>query len=558
MTRRLLSVCFGAAMLTGIPLPPFAAAAGDQQSDKAAVPTAAASYNGIVTPSPWPPRLQDFPDAPQQPTYLATPPKVVPIDVGRQLLVDDFLIAATTLRRTFHLPEYHPASPVLRPEKPWELGGRAPYTMPFSDGVWWDPQVRLFKMWYFTQGGAATAYATSQDGLHWDRPTLDVEPGTNIVLKTGRDSGTVWLDPQPRDPGERFKMALFSGTFMLYRSPDGIHWTKVSPGAKTGDRTTFFYNPFRSRWVFSIRSSSRLGRSRQYWETTDFFSFSEAATKGQVAQWTASDNLDWQRDDLRARPQLYNLDCAAYESVLLGLFSIWRGDYRSPGTGKAKELLQAGRPKQNSICVGFSRDGFQWDRPDRRVFIPVSEKMGDWNWGNVQSTVPCCLVVGDQLWFYVSGRAGKSFPKSPHIDAGASTGLAVLRRDGFASLDAAEPGTLTTRPVGFQGRHLFVNLVAPDGELRVEVLDEQERVIPPFARERCRPVRGDGTRLRVAWEGAADLSAVARRPVRFRFLLTRGSLYSFWVTPDAGGASYGYVAGGGPGLPGPMDVPAAR
>ena len=102
---------------------------------------------------------------------------------------------------------------------------------------------------------------------------------------------------------------------------------------------------------------------------------------------------------------------------MLGLFSIWRGDYRSPTTDKAKELLQLGRPKQNSVCVGFSRDGFHWDRPDRRPFVPVSEKRGDWNWGNVQSTVPCCLVVGDQLWFYVSGRAGKSFPGCQNLDA---------------------------------------------------------------------------------------------------------------------------------------------
>jgi hypothetical protein len=348
-------------------------------------------------------------------------------------------------------------------------------------------------------------------------------------------------------------MALYNGTFMLYRSPDGIHWTKVSAGGKTGDRSTFFYNPFRQRWVFSIRSSSRLGRSRNYWETADFFSFSEAAN---VVLWTASDSSDWPREDLKTRPQLYNLDCAAYESVLLGLFTIWRGDYRSPSTDKAKELLQAGRPKQNSLCVGFSRDGFHWDRPDRRAFLPTSETMGDWNWGNVQSTVPCCLILGDQLWFYVSGRAGKSFPDCQNLDAGGSTGLAKLRRDGFASMDAADqPGTLTTRPIQFQGKYLFVNLAAPQGELRVEVLDQQGQVIAPFDRQHCRPVSIDSTRQAMAWEGADGLSAVAGKPVRLRFHLSSGSLYAFWVTPDSGGASYGYVAGGGPGLNGPLDLP---
>src|SRR5262245_15080691 len=58
-------------------------------------------YNGIVLPRPWPPRLADFPTSvetdPITPPYLISPPAVIPIDIGRQLFVDDFLIAETTL-----------------------------------------------------------------------------------------------------------------------------------------------------------------------------------------------------------------------------------------------------------------------------------------------------------------------------------------------------------------------------------------------------------------------------------------------------------------------------
>jgi hypothetical protein len=500
-------------------------------------------YNGIELPEAWPPRAKDFSDQPERPPYLASPPAVIVIDVGRQLFVDDFLVAETTLKRTFHRPEYHFGNPVLKPDQPWEMQGRGPFAAPFSDGVWYDPKDKSFKMWYYASHGVGTTcYATSQDGIHWEKPKLDVEQGTNIVLKGPRDSGTVWIDPNPRDPGERFKMAQYRGNFMLYRSPDGIHWTKAGDGVKTGDRSTFFFNPFRQRWVFSIRCSSRLGRSRQYWETPDFFRFGDEI-KNELVPWAAADTADSPRDDLKARPQLYNLDCAAYESVLLGLFSIWRGDYRGATTDEAKALLNLGRPKQNSLCVGFSRDGFHWDRPDRQPFLPTSEKMGDWNWGNLQSTVPGCLVVGDELRFYVSGRAGKSFPGCQNLDAGASTGLATLRRDGFASMDAADsPGVLTTRPVRFRGKHLFVNLDAPDGELRAEVLDDEGKPIAPFDREHCRPVRGNSTRQAVAWEGAKDLAAVAGKSVRLRFHLSRGSLYAFWVTPDAAGESFGYVA----------------
>ena len=61
--------------------------------------------------------------------------------------------------------------------------------------------------------------------------------------------------------------------------------------------------------------------------------------------------------------------------VLLGMFTIWRGQ-------PADELK---RQKINEVCVGFSRDGFHWSRPDRRAFCPVSEDPKAWNFGNVQS-----------------------------------------------------------------------------------------------------------------------------------------------------------------------------
>src|SRR5262249_29951894 len=136
-----------------------------------------------------------------------------------------------------------------------------------------------------------------------------------------------------------------------------------------------------------------------------------------------------------------------------------------------------------------------------------------------------------------------------------TTGLGVLRRDGFASLDArAEEGALTTRPVRFRGAHLFVNVAAPEGELRVEGLDEGGRGLAPFTRAACLPVRAGRTGRAVTWKGARDRSALAGRPVRFRFTLRRGRLYAFWVSLEASGASHGYVAAGGPGFTGPTDT----
>ena len=218
---------------------------------------------------------------------------------------------------------------------------------------------------------------------------------------------------------------------------------------------------------------------------------------------------------------------------MVGFFTIWRGQ-------------PADRHKPNNVVLGYSRDGWHWSRPDRRAFCPVSDHQGDWNANNVQSAGGGFLVVGDELYFYISGRTGRPGGNK----AGTlTTGLATLRRDGFASMDASTAGgTLTTRTVRFTGKHLFVNLDDPNGELRVEILNQTGQVVPRFTAENCVPVTANKTVQAVRWNGVEDLSPLANQPVRIRFRLKNGKLYAFWVSPEKAGASYGYVAAGGPGF----------
>jgi len=529
-------------------------------------------YNGIVLPDQWPPKqptltLQPLPPPP----YLVSPPAVIPIDVGRQLFVDDFLVESTTLTRTHHVTTWHPATPVISPDKPWEQDTGKGECEIYSDGVWWDPQAGHFKAWYRTHHGAhshfQTCMAISQDGVKWEKPAFDVVPGTNAVLVDDegafRDSSTVWLDLFDQDPARRFKIFRVmvkewmegdvrkaNKWMQLHFSRDGIHWTLAGESDRCGDRSTVSYNPFRGKWVYGLRSgTAEAGRTRDYFEHSEVVPGLRWEPEGRnlFTPWVAADTLDPQRHDLNledpVKPwdvppvQLYNLDCVAYESLTLGLFTIWRGQPRDRG-------------KPNELCVGTSRDGFHWSRPDRRAFIPVSEHQGDWNWCNVQSAGGCCVIVGDQLYFYCKGSEGLPGTKAT---GRAHVGLAVLRRDGFTSMDAgAEAGTLTTRPVTFKGKHLFVNVKCPEGELRAEVLGPDGKPIKPFTREKCRPLQLDSTKRRVEWQGG-DLAKLAGTPVRFRFHLRQGELYAFWVSPSDGGASHGYVAAGGPGFTGPMD-----
>jgi hypothetical protein len=515
--------------------------------DAARDPSIEVLHNGIRLPRVWPPSLRSFATAPVTPPYLLDPPAVISIDVGRQLFVDDFLIAATTLTRTFHHATYHAGNPVLAPATAWEKYDSyaertrtpsRPSAMVFSDGVFYDPDARAYKMWYMGGYGNNTCLAVSDDGLSWTRPAFDVRRGTNVVLdEFARDSNTVWLDHDDRDPAQRFKMAMYyDHSLELYSSPDGIHWRHRGRTGPTGDRTTMFYDAFRRKWVFSIRDEdATFGRMRRYWETDDFFT-GASWREGQPTYWVASDAADRRRSDYGVRAQIYALDAAPYESVLIGLFTMWRGEMDD-------------REKPNEICIGFSRDGFHWWRPDRGAFIPVSEHPGDWNWANVQSAGGCCLIVGDALRFYVSGRAGIVGTSLAGV---CSTGLATLRRDGFASMDGR--GVLVTRPLRFSGGHLFVNGAFAGAELRAGVEDEDGRPLPGLSPAESIPVTGDLTRLPVRWKTAGALSRVAGRPVRLRFETTGGALYAFWVSSHESGASGGFAAAGGPGFSRGRDV----
>ncbi len=571
-------------------------------------------YNGIRLPAQWPPRAVDR-SGPRSAPYLSDPPEVIPIDVGRQLFVDDFLIEASDLERTYHRPTIDARGPVFKPETKLELEGVIPsgdpamymrdlglplsaddaamdrvpqrsVAAPNSGGVWFDPQDRLFKMWYMAGWFSAIAYATSADGIIWERPPLEFVPGTNALFEDmgHTDSTLVWLDHDAADAEERFKLSIYRKgprrRMELCTSPDGIHWRVRScvyykydpPGtvpqlqyssldgvswsaedvvSRLDDRTTFFYNPFRQKWVYSIRSGNIAGvRTRHYREHDDFVEGAKW-TDDNAVYWTAADELDLPEPGIDQAAQLYNVDAVAYESVMIGLFAIFRG----PDNATAFELNV---PKLNDLSVAFSRDGFHWDRPDRRHFIAGSRQPGEWNRAYIQSAGGCCLVVGDELRFYFSVFSGVCPDGRADLYAGGSTGLAVLRRDGFASMDAcAGAGTLTTRPVTFGGKYLFVNADTSGGRLEVELLDREGRVIEPFTRKGCVPVAADVTRQQVTWASVQDLSAVVGQPVRFRFHLNAGRLYAFWVSPDPSGASHGYVAAGGPGFTGATDTAGA-
>ena len=325
------------------------------------------------------------------------------------------MVESTTLTRRFHQARKSEHNPVLTPETETELdGGECPVAAPFNDGVWWDPTDRLFKMWYQAGWMSGTGYAVSDDGVEWRRPALDVVPRTNLVLapRPGyrRDGCCVWLDHEAEDSEQRFKMFQYfrsSGEIgrpwsggEVYTSPDGIHWGEPIRTGPLGDNSSFFYNPFRRKWLYSVRRTEGGVRARRYIEHADFLDGSQWEDEDPVL-WAWSDELDEPDPEIGEAPQLYDLNAVAYESVMLGLIAIFRGPPNP-------EAAARGVPKTNDLTLGFSRDGFHWDRPDRRSFIPATRAQGTWDKGYVHAAGGVCLIVGDLLYFYYGAWSGES------------------------------------------------------------------------------------------------------------------------------------------------------
>lgn len=483
--------------------------------------------------------------------------------MGRQLFVDSFLLGEGTrgVVTVHHTPTYlDDKNPVLRPDRPWESRG-VPYAdkafaSAFSGGLWYDPADASYKMWYRC-GDAGQCYATSSDGIEWTKPALEGGNGTNIIDHDAIDGATVWLDLRPGTvAARRFVMASVTRangyrSYTLKYSKDGKVWSMArNATGPIADRSTIFFNPFRSVWVYSIKAMSypHLGRARKYAEGPDLVEAGAWGPDG-PANWTSADVLDPPPGCYSksvTSTQLYNLDAVAYESVVVGLFTILTGKACGPMcniTGAhCSPYNRTG--EWDSVFVGYSRDGFHWSRPvvggKHAVFLPQSDAPAPpwrWNKANVQSVGGGFLVVdGDPtglpaLRFYVGARTGVD-----QLAGNASVGVAALRRDGFASVElpatGSAAGTVVTRTLVFAGAHLFVNLGLGGGRgagaggssLTVAVVDPASGTpIAPFTHANCRPRRTDSVRLAVVWgsgAGAADLGAVAGRHVRFEFQLT--------------------------------------
>ena len=461
----------------------------------------------------------------------------------RQLFLDDGGIERMEkLKRTLHQPEKKGA--VIRADHLANPG----HTVQTRTAPVWDPDRKIYRFWI---SGVAenTGYMESPDGLSW-----------RAGRRMNRHITMAVRDPADPDPARRYKAPLLNTGFAV--SPDGIRWNKLDlPAIPSSDEGNFSYDETGGQFIHTVKRAGPHGRSLALATSRDFENWTD---HGLIFHADDRDQVLGRRR-IRARladpalkqteydvpefysVQIYNMGVFRYEGLFIGLPSMyhhtgkvppdWPGFRKMNLSAYIRDLVgkhgdYTGFYTVELVCSRTMEAG-GWTRvAERRPFIETSP-LGAGAYDLQTIIGPSGAVVrGDELWFYYTGIKQYAFISSGgepgyddyFPDAGAIC-LAVLRRDGFVSLDAGRrEGAVLTRPFAASGGRLFVNVAGKlNGELRVEALGPRGGVLAVSA-----PVTGDRVRAEVGWQRGA-FAGLKGKVIRLRFALRHASFYSYWT-----------------------------
>ena len=445
----------------------------------------------------------------------------------KYLLLDDRVVERVdNVRLRVGTVTKHPANPLFKEDRPWEVRFDNVYV-----NVTYDEATRRYQLWYspfivdeLTTGTPVPkrpevryhstptremglCYATSSDGIHWDKPALNLidfngSKANNLVVRCSHGGG-VLRDGQEKDPARRYK--LFGGQqipgqkrqFQVAFSPDGIHWAEplICPevGVDGDTHNNAIWAPELGKYVGITRRWLAGERLVMRTESTDFTRWSRAV---EVMRGTGEN-------------QTYAMPIFPYAGVYLGLVMV---------INTRTDLVQCE--------LAWSPDTVLWQRIDPgHALIPNSPTPGDYDSGCVYAGVTP-VIRGDEIQLYYGAS------NAPHTTwRDGFLALATLPADRFAGYVAEQAeGTILTQPLVLAGKELLVNADASGGEFAVEILDANGLPIPGFSGDdRAAHAGANGLRTPVRWKRAADLSALQGRPVRFKFRLRAAKMYSFEV-----------------------------
>lgn len=473
---------------------------------------------------------------------------VLEVGTRSQLFLDPSL-AHESVRMSFtlHQGRKHPGNPLLKADQDWE----GSYATAFAGTVLYDKQAQLFKMWYtspgspayFEGGHYATCYATSKDGLKWDKPLVGVRK-----TKNGKPHNclgdfccpSVFHEPADKDPERRYKMVCFDENrgYLAMTSRDGLRWTPQSTkpivsisyvddvvsacfDSRTGQYIALpkMMTPIFGRQRRSIYLST--SRDFRHWSKLEPAFFADRRDDlGSLARVEKVRSLLNVPDNFNVlRTEFYGAGAYSAESCVVAFPWVLTVSANVPVPGNQEGPIEA--------QVAVSRDLETWQRPFRTPILPLG-KPGDWDGGMIL-TASYAIDVDDEVWLYYGGsnHTHGAPTEREGTKSTSSVGLATWKRDRFVSADGpSEGGSLTTVPLRFGGSRLEVNaLTKGKGQVRVEFLDPAGRSIEGLPISE--PIVGDNLRHAVVFPGKPDLAKLSKRPVCLRFHVRDAELYSF-------------------------------
>lgn len=528
-----------------------------------------------------------------------TPSSRPPIDIGDcvVLLLDDHIVSETSrVRLSFHSATKDPANPVIAATEPWE--GRGPYV--WNTHLLRIPKTGQYRLYYIGFRVEDNHYrwglAVSDDGIVWTKPELGIEIYDGRLARNQLTGGphpdkavrTVVIDPRLECPvSERYKGLRFTydGIYVSY-SPDGERWTE-DPGNPVwqvaSDAFNTLWDERRQAFVAYYKvwevcgetpDASYPGGFRPVvahyptFTTTPrsdglidvvgpLITFNGEKSAGVVDSVLTLKHGPQSRDDgggasltgvwyaRRVQAWAQSTDWRSWSNECLVL----QTDDRDRPDANIQNMFvlpygvyylafltlhdDRGHFEQQ---LAFSVDGLSWKRPWRGNFIGLGHP-GAFDCG-MAGGITDPVVTDTQLLFYYGGFTLEHH-KPMTLPWTAAIGRATLRRDGFASWDSLPDsiGVVTTQLMQTEGRSLWINADAEGGEIRVDAVDENGRVIPGFTRQRCEPLRGNSTRFAeclapVGWGRETNDGPLFMGLFRLRFYLKDAQLFSFKFAPS--------------------------
>jgi hypothetical protein len=450
---------------------------------------------------------------------------VIHVGSRRQLFVGQHLIDTMDgVRQVLHHPVRREIS--IKPEYPWEKYGVS-YMVTFKEDG-------RFRAWYRVDAAdfgtskrkAMTAYAESDDGIHWRKPKLGI-----IEFNGSKQNNLVWdgtagnLSPFRDDnpnckPDERYKTVARAADLFALVSPDGLHWKPAAENPIMTDRPfdshniAFWDHETRQYVAYTrgIRKDGDLGRGMQ----SRFGSgvrWVRRATSQDFRNWTPLEPIQTGKTP---REEFYTNATIRYQRApdYLLMFPSRFASAREPQPG-----WKYGKGV-NDIVFLSSRDGIHFDRTFMEAFIRPGLDQGNWHERSLYMERGILQTSPTELSLYC--MQSWRLP-SVHIRR------YTMRPDGFVSVNGPYAGgTLVTRPFIFSGERLRLNFsTSAVGSVRVEIQNSDGSTRKGFSLDECPPIYGDKLDAPVAWKGKPAVSSLAGKPVRLKFELIDADLYAF-------------------------------